>query len=89
MWMTEPQKRELIRVRDTGHSKTRAGYSLRVLKLTEFVWKLRSGRVIGDSEVDKQGWYDQMQGAECVGERITDAGHAVLTSQLRQGEPRG
>jgi hypothetical protein len=82
--LTAAQKRELLRVRDTGHSKTRAGFSLRVKGLTEFVWKLRNGEEVVDSTVDRQGWYDQMQGAVCQGERITAAGLAALSNGDRQ-----
>lgn len=77
--LTGPQRRELMRVRDTGHSYGRAGYNLRLKGFTEFVWKLSNGRIVGDSEVDPQGWYDQMQGARFVGERITPDGTALLT----------
>ena len=78
MGMTLPQRRELIMVRDTGHSRSKAGHSLRVKGLTEFVWTLRNGEKVGDSEVDRQNWYDQMQGAVCVGERLTPAGKEAL-----------
>ena len=77
--LSEAQRRELIRVRDHGKSKTKAGYFLRVKNLTEFLWKLKDGTILGNSEVSQTGWFDQMQGAVCIGERLTPAGRAALT----------
>lgn len=75
--LTKPQLRELRRVRDEGTFKTRAGDNIRLMGLVEFKWRLRSGRTIRDHQVG-EGWYDQMQGAKCIGVVLTKAGRLAL-----------
>ncbi len=84
MKLTEAQRRNLIHVHDHGQPvpRSRSAYTCRQRRLTEWLWRLANGNIIGNSEVDQKSWYDQMQGAKVIGERLTPAGRAAL----EQGE---
>lgn len=81
MTLTDPQRKNLISLRDTGKpSPSRAAYNCRELGLSEFVWEMSDGSVATSAEI--KAMPKPLLRERCcvrvVREQLTDAGRKAL-----------